>query len=288
MTTSEYDTYEGRIEFFDSRTEMAVFANEAAHLAHEGPRERLPMLLQQIAMLRGSPIVCLGESDIHRQFPKGHSRRIEADQLVFLNPAALDQVGLFFLTAGDEEPKPDVVLEVDNTTDTRRNRVILYEAWGFPEVWVEVPSAYAPSRPRGLRSGLRIYLMEEGGYVPAEESRALPTWRAEEIHRALNERTSSERTLKVLERVARALGGMEGTGPEDDPILSRQRNAARAGERAVTVRVLLEARGIAVPESFLSASQRKLLGAAPTASVLAAAQGAGDFADFVFRLRKES
>ena len=178
MTTSEYDTYEGRIEFFDSRTEMAVFANEAAHLAHEGPRERLPMLLERIAMLRGSPIVCLGESDIHRQFPEGHSRRIEADQLVFLNPAALDQVGPFFLIAGDEEPKPDVVLEVDNTTDTRRNRVILYEAWGFPEVWVEVPSAYAPSRPRGLRSGLRIYLMEEGGYVPAEESRALPTWRA--------------------------------------------------------------------------------------------------------------
>ena len=60
MTTSEYDTYEGRIEFFDSRTEMAVFANEAAHLAHEGPRERLPMLLERIAMLRGSPIVCLG------------------------------------------------------------------------------------------------------------------------------------------------------------------------------------------------------------------------------------
>ena len=27
---------------------------------------------------------------------------------------------------------PDVVLEVDNTTDVRRGKLSLYESWGFP------------------------------------------------------------------------------------------------------------------------------------------------------------
>ena len=42
-----------------------------------------------------------------------------------------------------EDDFPDVVLEVDHTTDVRRAKLGLYEAWGFPEVWVEVPDAGA-------------------------------------------------------------------------------------------------------------------------------------------------
>ena len=58
---------------------------------------------------------------------------------------------------------PDVVLEVDNTTDARRRKLGLYESWGFPEVWVDVPDQPAPSRPAPLRPGLTIYLQAEGG-----------------------------------------------------------------------------------------------------------------------------
>ena len=42
---------------------------------------------------------------------------------------------------------PDVVLEVDNTTDVRRGKLGLYESWGFPEVWVVVPDEPEPNRP---------------------------------------------------------------------------------------------------------------------------------------------
>ena len=92
---------------------------------------------------------------------------------------------------------PDVVLEVDNTTDVRRNKLGLYESWGFPEVWVEVPDEPEP-----------------------------------EIHRALNEPELSEQTAEVLDRMGRALGAAEGTGPDDDPFLRRQRRHSRAAGHA--------------------------------------------------------
>ena len=53
-----------------------------------------------------------------------------------------------------EHDIPDVVLEVDHTTDVRRGKLLQYEAWGFPELWVEVPDWAASSRPP--RAGSRI------------------------------------------------------------------------------------------------------------------------------------
>ena len=57
-----------------------------------------------------------------------------------------------------------------------------------------------------------------GGYGEARESVAFPGWRAEEIHAALTEEPLSAKTYAVLERVGRAMGAREGTGPEDDPL----------------------------------------------------------------------
>ena len=48
-----------------------------------------------------------------------------------------------------EHDFPDVVVEVDHTTDVRRKKLWLYEEWGFPEVWVEVPEWESPSRVAG-------------------------------------------------------------------------------------------------------------------------------------------
>ena len=122
---------------------------------------------------------------------------------------------------------PNVVLEVDNTTDVRRNKLKRYESWGFPEVWVEVPDEPAPSRPASLRPGLTIYL-RDGGLRPAAASRAFPDWTAEEIHRALNEPELSAATTAVLRRVGRALGATDGTGPDDDPFLREERGESHA------------------------------------------------------------
>ena len=86
----------------------------------------------------------------------------------------------------DADELPDVVLEVDLTTDVRRGKLGLYEAWGFREVWVEVPEERAPSRPN-RKAGLTIYLLGETGYVEVSSSAAFPTWTAAEIHGGMNE-----------------------------------------------------------------------------------------------------
>ena len=287
MTRAQYEAIEGRVELFDSRTGIAWMTCEPAHAPHEGPRERLGRLLERIALVRGSPIESLGETEIRwLDAASGEQRSIHPDQMLFLHPDRTGETPSLYLRVG-EDPYPDVVFEVDSTTDVRRNRLKLYEAWAFPEVWVEVPNAYAPSRPAGLRSGLRIYLLEAGRYVLSEESRAFPGWRAVEIHRALNARMISEETSAVLSRVGRRLGEREGTGPDDDPLLRHQRGEGRAEGIGRMVRVLLRQRGIRAPADFpagLDRRHRDALGAASGERILAAVSAADSLADFLSRL----
>ena len=191
-----------------------------------------------------------------------------------------------------EDDFPDVVLEVDHTTDVHRGKLDLYESWGFPEVWVEVPDTPSPSRPHRRRPGLTIHLLEHGRFRAAAESRAFPGWRAEEIHVALNEPVLSERTSAALQRVAAALGAREGTGPDDDLLLRAQRRQGfehgraegRAEARAQMVRQILRSRGIEVSARFDTATEA--FAAASQEALLAAALGCADEADFLAALRR--
>ena len=290
MTLAEYERHDGRIEFFDSQAGIAWLASEPPHFPHEDPLNMLGRLLERIALVRGSPIVCRGAASIHLHNPEtGEMRAIQPDQTVYLHPARLEPGGSLYLTVG-EDAFPDVVLEVDNTTDVRKNRLKLYRAWGFPEVWVEVPAAYSPSRPRGLAPGLTIHLLEGRRYVPSAESRAFPGWRAAEIHEALSEWVVSEETSAVLSRVGRALGDREGTGPEDDPLLRAQRAGRRAEGvaegRADIVRALLSSRGVGLPPRFPGRRERTLLAKASAEEIVAAASDARNCVDFLALLRQ--
>ena len=76
--------------------------------------------------------------------------------------------------------------------------------------------------------GLTIHLLEGGRFRTASSSRALPSWTAQEIHLALNEREVSYVTMAALRRVGRTLGAAVGTGPDDDPLLREERRQSRA------------------------------------------------------------
>ena len=200
---------------------------------------------------------------------------------------------------------PDVVLEVDNTTDVRRGKLALYESWGFPEVWVEVPDESSPSRPAGLRPGLTIHLLEGGRFRTASSSRAIPSWTAQEIDLALNEREVSYVTMAALRRVGRTLGAAVGTGPDDDPLLREERLQSRAEGRAEghaegraegrtealvetqreVVLKVLKLRGLPVSAAF----PRRLVEfkAVSTATLVQAALDCRDEADFLRLLRQE-
>ena len=229
-TWEDVQAYDGRIEYWSASSGTAWVLRDAGPV-HESPSCILNELLTRISLERGSRVRCCGAVYLMERDPDGRPRLVMvADQTIYMHPEVW-LPGDPAIVRG-EDPLPDVLLEVDHTTDVRRNKLPLYEAWGFPELWVDTPDAPSPSRPRRVRPGLTIYLLEDGRYRIADESRAFPTWSATDIHAALNETRFSPRTLADLTRVGRRLGRQEGTTPDDDPQLGRHRRQARDAGRA--------------------------------------------------------
>ena len=222
ISRDEIDSWEGRLEFWDARTEIAMVA-EPATTYHEYPSQRLIHLTAIIAQCRGSPIITVGTAALLLRTDTGAKAQImQADQTVYLHPnrdrprGAAMEVG---------QKLPDVVLEVDHTTDVYRRKFDLYEEWGFPELWVEVPDAASRSRPKRKVPGLRIHVLSASGrFEERAASAAFAGWTAPEIHRALNEETPSAETTATLRRIGRALGEREGTGPDDSLFLKAERD----------------------------------------------------------------
>ena len=251
MTAQEQWDSERRLEFWDGDTETALEVREGPTAYHEWPSHRLAQLVERIAQVRGKPIACYGTMDL--EFPaKGKRRKriLQADQSLFLHP---ERVNLVRHAVVGRDDYPDVVMEVDYSTDVRRNKLKLYEEWGFPEVWVDVPGQSRRRRPHGIT----IYLREDCAFAPAPASRAFPGWQATEIHTALHEARMSQSTVQALERIGRILGERAGTGPDDDPLMRSLRQQTQADDRAAElqrraalVRRQLESRGMKVTANF--------------------------------------
>ena len=228
MSYAQFRRYDGRLEVWDAESRTAWMVREPTSPTHENPSHGLAGLVALIAAVRGSSIKCYGSMDLLRRDARGEPRRImQADQTVYLYPRRAELLGASAMVVGRHN-YPDVVLEVDHTTDVRRGKLKLYESWGFPEVWVEVPEHRVASRPRGLVPGLTIHLLEDGVYRESPESLAFPGWRAEAIHEAMNEAERSVRTNEILEGLGRRLGSRDGTGPDDDALLRSLRGQSRA------------------------------------------------------------
>ena len=281
LTRGEYDRYEGRLEVWDAETETAWRVRSPTSEPHESPAHGLAGLAARIAGVRGSTIKCCGTMDLLVRDAEGKPRRVmQADQVVYLYPSWADLLGAAAIVVG-EHPFPDVVLEVDHTTDVRRGKLRLYESWGFPELWVDVPERSASSRPRRRRAGLTIHLLEGGAYRESPVSRAFPGWRAAAIHTALNEAEPSGWTLAMLEHLGRTLGERDGTGPDDDALSRSLRAESAADSRAKMVREFLRARGVPCSENLLAGIPDGL----PASVVATAALACDSEQDFHARLR---
>ena len=300
ISRAEIRTWEGRIEFWDADTEIAMVCEPTAWY-HEVPGQRLAQLARLIAAVRGAPIEAAGSSDLLlRNARREWWRIMQPDQMLFLNQQEAEPEALAVEVGLDR--LPDVVLEVDNTTDVRRGKLGLYEAWGFAEVWVEVPEHPAPSRPASLRPGLTIHLSSESGFRESPVSRAFPGWTAVEIHTALNEPVMSAQTVAALRRVGRAMGEAEGTGPDDDLFLRAERAEGRAQGRAegraegiargriemlqTVVAQVFESRGLTATPAILKQIER-LNGVSP-AAVTRAALTCRDTKDFLRKLANKA
>ena len=220
LPASELDTYEGRLEFWDGATETAWKIPDTP-IQHEQPSRQFVQMTGQFAMLRGSRIACYGSGDLVRRDAAGRKRWLmQADEVLYLHPDRVRLAGPAIDV--DADPLPDVVLEVDHTTDVRRRKLGIYKESGFPEIWVLVPWESSARTP-----GLAIHVRHGEGYREERTSRAFPGWRAEEIFRALTEAPMSEAAWRALERTALAMGAREGTTPEDDPLMRSHSAKAR-------------------------------------------------------------
>ena len=212
LPASALDTYEGRLEFWDGATETAWKVCEPTSIYHEQPARRLGRMAERVASLRGSAIETFGSADLLRVDASGRKHWLmQADEVLYLHPERARLHGPAIKVNAD--PLPDVVLEVDHTTDVRRRKLGIYKASGFPEVWVLVPWEASVRAP-----GLAIHVRRGEVYREEAESRAFPGWRVAEIFRALTEAPLSEAAWRALERVALSMGAREGTTPEDDPL----------------------------------------------------------------------
>ena len=108
------------------------------------------------------------------------TRIMQADEALYLHPRRSRVSGPAIDV--DNDPRPDVVLEVDHTTDVRRRKLGIYEAWGFPEVWVLVPpesrlrtpglDIQSPRRPVSGGAGeQRVSGVAGGGDLPGSDRR---------------------------------------------------------------------------------------------------------------------
>ena len=281
LPASELESYEYRLEFWDGVTETAWKVCEPTSIQHEQPSRLLAQMAGQFAMLRGSRIACYGSGDLVRRDATERKRWLmQADEVLYLHPDRVRLQGPAIDV--DADPLPDVVLEVDHTTDVRRRKLGIYMESGFPEIWVLVPWEAAVRRP-----GLAIHVRRGDGYREEPSSRAFPGWRAEEIHRALTETPMSGAAWRALERVALAMGAREGTKPEDNPLMRSQSARAwtkgRARERLDLVAATLRARGIGVGSDLTT--DRAFLDGLSGDALMAAALACTDEADFRRRVR---
>ena len=275
LSAAEMADYDGHYEYWEAGVAWELRDTSPKH---EQPGGRLAELVGDIAKMRGTPIATFGTADLQERGIGGaRIRAAQADELIFLDYRyAVPDV---FVVG--EFPLPDVVFEVDLTTDIRDRKLDVYAAWGVRELWVEVPDADLPSKRK--RPRLTIQILEDGRFRECGESAAFPTLTAREIHAALNEPSTTAATVGTARRVGEIMGRRTGTGPEDDPFLGVERRLSRRDERMSMVESILGARGIDVTPGLRAEADR--IAALPQDAVTRAALASTDLDDFLRRIR---
>ncbi len=108
------DDYDGRLEYWEARTETAWIVAEPGGI-HESMSRRLPELARLIASVRGAPIRAVGSVGLRVIDAAGRPERImQADETLYLHPRRA-RMPSGPLVIGRHDDLPDVVLEVDHT-----------------------------------------------------------------------------------------------------------------------------------------------------------------------------
>ena len=114
----EIEDYEGRLEYWEARSETAMVVCEPTTRFHKQPSHQLAGLTRLIAASRGSVIHAYGTTDLGRFDARGKFKALmQADRILYLHPPPPEE--LTPRVDVDRDDLPDVALEVDYSTDVR-------------------------------------------------------------------------------------------------------------------------------------------------------------------------
>ena len=130
LPRAELERFDRRLEYWDAATETA-WVCEPVTAYHERPARLLGRLAERIAQVRGSRIDCYGSMDLLLRDDRGEPQSImQADESLYLHldrarlPGAAMVIG--------EDDFPDVVLEVDHSTDAAAGQAVPVRVVGLP------------------------------------------------------------------------------------------------------------------------------------------------------------
>ena len=175
LPASEIEHYEGRLEFWDGRTETAWKVCEPTSIQHEGPSRRLVEMATRVASLRGlsNRVFRLGGP-----VASGHggAQALADGRPMRCSTCTRNGRGCTARRSTSTRIRCRMSCwKWDHTTDVRRRKLGIYKECGFPEIWVLVPWEASVRAP-----GLAIHVRRDGGYREEAQSRAFQGWRAEE------------------------------------------------------------------------------------------------------------
>ncbi|MCY4058537.1 MAG: hypothetical protein OXG44_11100, partial [Gammaproteobacteria bacterium] len=117
LSAAEMADYDGRYEYWEAGVAWEL---RDVSPKHERPSARLAELVADIAKMRGTPIEMFRTADLQERGVGGtRIRAVQADELVYLDYHY--EVPDVFVVG--ELPLPDVVFEVDLTTDIRDRKL---------------------------------------------------------------------------------------------------------------------------------------------------------------------
>ena len=151
LLRDRFDDFDERLEHWDAGSETVWVVAETPGGIHEGTSRRLPQQAERIALVRGAPIVALGAVGLVEPDVAGApSARCRPTRPCICIPdrAVLPEGSLII----GEHDLPDVVLEVDYTTDIRPGKLRVYERWASRSCGRWCPRARAGGGRPGSRS----------------------------------------------------------------------------------------------------------------------------------------
>ncbi len=284
-----------RFEYWNRELETVWIARDESPIHARTPHS-LTRFLERVALVRGSPIETMGSAGLRMSADGALGGIMQPDLVVWVHPRRSRLPEGRTIVHGRHD-WPDVVLEVDHSTDVRRGKLAVYEAWGLPELWVEVPDKSTPGRPRGLRPGMTMHRLEFGRYREVGESVAIPDLHDWEVHAVVND-MDGEFIGKLARRLGGRLGAAEGTTVENDPIggwvaRTRREEGRKEGRREEAGRSrvrwageILRNRGVALSPDFPGClpGVAEALAVLDESRIVAAALVATDEVDFGARL----